>query len=480
MPVVVVVGGFWGDEGKGKVIDYLAADSDLVVRFQGGDNAGHTVMRSIKNGDLEQIILHLVPSGVVQGKMSAIGSGVVLNPKSLMNELAYLEYRGINPKGNLCIDERANIVHIFHRVKDLFEEHKRSIRGEAIGTTAKGIGPCYTDMAARKGTRVMDFISDNLKSILGQKTQEAFYEMKQDAGFSIELLRSFFNALTEKETRANKELLEKGLIRKEHVDFMRFFDSENGFNTDEIFLDYSKAAGKIAPLVRDVAIMINEYAGSGKTVLMEGAQGTLLDVNLGTVPYVTSSHPIAGGAALVGIGPTRIDETIVVFKAYTTRVGSGPLPTRMEADLAEWFRRKTNEYGATTGRPRDVAWFDAVAARTSAYLNGADAIAITRLDDLSGFDELKICTAYKYGGNVLMTIPNDISILEKVTPIYETLPGFKEDISSIRNYDDLPDNAKAYVQRLKLLIMEAPNCRQTRLGYIGVGAERNQMIAIPK
>lgn len=475
MPVIIVVGGHWGDEGKGKVIDYLAGKADLVVRYQGGDNAGHTVVSELEG----QIILHVVPSGIVQGKISAIGSGELVNPKSLMNEIAFLEKRrNMNVKGNLFIDERANIIYIHHRVQDLFEEYKRSMSGTEIGTTAKGIGPAYTDMARRNGTRIIEFIGQNFRSILEEKTMKAYAELSQDPLFSKELLQNFLRQLSEKEEKANKELLENSVIRPEHVDFERFYSEDIGFDIEAIFEDYSKAAEKIRPLVRDVAITINEFAYEGKTVLLEGAQGTFLDVNLGTVPNVTSSHPVAGGAALIGIGPTRINEVVVVYKAYTTRVGEGPFPTRMDSDFESSFREKTGEYGATTGRARKIGWFDAVAARTAAYLNGIDAIAITRLDDLSGIEPLKICAAYKYGDKMMRTVPNDMGVLNNVEPIYEYLPGFKEDISSIRDYNKLPNNAKAYVQRIKQLIREAPYCREADLKYIGVGPGRDQMIVL--
>ena len=400
MSALIVVGAQWGDEGKGKVTDFLAARADVVVRCQGGNNAGHTV---VANG--RELKLHLIPSGILYpGKLCLIGNGVVIDPGALIEEIKQLTGQGINTDF-LRISPRAHIILPYHRRQDLCEEEQKG--SQRIGTTSRGIGPTYADKASRAGIRVVDLIDP----------EEFQFYLKYALEGKNRLLDNVYGA--------------------------------EGFDYAELLEVYSKYAGILKPYVADVSVIINTALDEGKKILFEGAQGTLLDLDHGTYPFVTSSHPIAGAACTgAGIGPTRINRVVGIAKAYITRVGEGPFPTELMDETGGKIRGCGNEYGTTTGRPRRCGWYDSVIARYAARINGLDYLAVTKLDVLSGLNTVKICVSYRYKGETLEDFPASLKVLSECEPVYEEMPGWHEDISSIRNYGDLPAEARSYLQRL--------------------------------
>lgn len=421
MPTVVLIGAQWGDEGKGKVTDFLAQKADVVVRYQGGNNAGHTVVV-----DDKEFKLHLIPSGILYpDKLCVIGNGTVIDPAVLLDELKGLKEKGVNTD-NLRISSKAHVIMPYHRKIDTVDEELKG--SQKIGTTGRGIGPAYMDKAARVGIRVADLVDEEefpglLKNVLEQKNR---------------LLSEYYGV--------------------------------SGYNYDEVLKTYQGYAKEIRKYVDDVSILVNKAVDQGKNVLFEGAQGTLLDLDHGTYPFVTSSHPVAAAACLgTGIGPTKIDKVIGVAKAYTTRVGGGPFPTELHDDVGEYIRRQGREFGTTTGRPRRCGWFDAVVARYSVRINGLNSLAITKLDVLTGLDAVKICTAYKYKGEMLSEFPSSRKVLSECEPHYEEYPGWKEDISGAQKYEDLPDNAKKYLERLS-------EVSGVPVDIISIGPKRSQTI----
>lgn len=400
MSSVVVVGTQWGDEGKGKITDFLSKKADIIARFAGGDNAGHT----IKFGG-ETYKLHLIPSGIFyQDKISVMGNGLVINPKSLITELKGLQERGIDTS-NLRISNRAHIILPYHIHQDKVEEAARG--DQKIGTTCKGIGPCYQDKVARIGIRVADLLD---REVFEQK------------------LRS--------NTALKNRLFEK------------FYEVE-GIPFEDIFEEYYGYGQEIAQYVVDTSKILNDVLDEGGRVLFEGAQGVMLDVDQGTYPFVTSSNPVAGGVAIgAGVGPSKVSRVVGVCKAYTSRVGDGPFPTELFDETGHHIREVGREYGTTTGRPRRVGWFDSVVVRHSRRVSGITDLALNSIDVLSGLETVKICTAYEYNGEVITEYPANLHIIEQCKPVYEELPGWSEDITGVRSLDELPENARRYVERI--------------------------------
>lgn len=420
MPSTVVVGSQWGDEGKGKIIDILASRADVVVRSQGGNNAGHTV-----ESDGQVYKLHLIPSGILYPNTPClVGCGVVIDPKDILLEIHNLQARGITCD-NLRIDPRAHVIMPWHILLDGASEIKRG--KSEIGTTRRGIGPCYMDKAERCGIRMCDLIQPDR---LSEKAR-AVGELKN-------------------------EILAK-IYGLEPVDLSAVVE------------EYTAYGQELKQYVADVSVLTFEAVKADKKVLFEGAQGTLLDIDLGTYPFVTSSHPVAGGVCTgSGIGPTLIDGVVGVAKAYTTRVGKGPFPTELFDSTGDTIRERGNEFGTTTGRPRRCGWFDAVILRHTVRVSGLTALALNKVDTLSGLPALKICTAYQYpDGSITTEFPCSLEDLELCTPIYETLDGFSGDISACKSFDQLPDNAKKYIARIEELI----GCPIT---MVGVGPSRKQ------
>jgi adenylosuccinate synthase len=425
MSVTVIVGTQWGDEGKGKITDLLARDMDMVVRYQGGNNAGHTVV--IKN---ETFKLHLIPSGIFYSNVTCvIGNGVVVDPAVLLQEIAALRGQGYTAD-NLKISSQAHLIFPYHRDLDVAQEKKHE--AGRIGTTARGIGPCYVDKFNRRGIRVGDFYNE------GAFRQKLDWNLKE---------KSFL--------------------------MNNFYDFKVNYDADQIQKEYFGYFDRFKNLiVEESTTLIGSAIAGNKKILMEGAQGTMLDVDHGTYPYVTSSNPIAGGACIgAGFGPQEVDEIIGVVKAYVTRVGGGPFPTEILGDYSELLRERGKEYGATTGRPRRCGWFDGVVMRHASKINGLTQLAITKLDVLDTLSAISICTAYEYEGKLLKDFPTDIVKLEKCRPVYETMKGWQEDISSITDYQQLPANAKKYLDRLAELA-------EAKVSLISVGAERGQIIKL--
>jgi len=424
MSTLVVVGSQWGDEGKGKITDLLSEEADIIVRYQGGCNAGHTVVKGDK-----QFIFHLIPSGILhKGVKCLIGNGVVIDPGSLLEEIKELKNKGIEIKGKLFIDFKAHVVFPYHKILDEIKEEKRG--KNKIGTTGKGIGPAYLDKVARTGLRMIDMIDG--KSLL--KKIEINLIEKNDI---FKKLYGFKMSNQEK-----KDILEK-------------------------YIEYGQLLKKY---VIDVSLYLNQAINEDKKILFEGAQGTLLDIDHGTFPYVTSSNPVAGGACIgTGVGPTKIDRVMGITKAYTTRVGRGPFPTEMKGELQESTRRKGGEFGATTGRPRRCGWFDAVLVNYAVRINGMDTMVLTKIDILSDFDKVKICTSYKYNGETIKEFPVNLEILENCIPIYEEMEGWKGDISQITKFEDLPQQLKDYIKRIEELV-------KTKVVIVSVGPKRSQTI----
>ena len=413
----------WGDEGKGKIVDHLAQQAQVVVRYQGGNNAGHTVV--VKGVESK---LNLLPSGILYpGKTCIIGNGVVVDPAHLLKEIAAMQERGIDMSG-LKISNRAQVILPYHRLMDEVDEESR---GDAkIGTTKKGIGPCYVDKNARIGIRFVDLMDPE----------------------------EFARRLKINLTAKNRLLTE--IFGKEPLDY------------DKILADYLGYAEKLRPYVTDTIFTLHDAIGRGEKILFEGAQATMLDIDYGTYPYVTSSHPVAGGACVgAGVGPSAIGKVVGVVKAYTTRVGEGPFVTELHDETGNLIRERGHEYGTTTGRPRRTGWLDTVVVKYACLLSGIDCLAITRLDILDALPTLKICTGYRYKGQPLHEYPASLKVLYEVEPIYEELPGWQSDITGIRRYEDLPLNARRYVERLS-------ECSGARLGVISVGPDREQTILL--
>jgi adenylosuccinate synthase len=427
MPSTVIVGAQWGDEGKGRVVDNYAEDADLVARFQGGNNAGHTVVV-----DGVRLAFHLLPVGIVRGKLSVIGNGVVVDPESLLQEIADLGSKGISVDGKLLISENAHLIMPYHRLLDECQE--RALGDDKIGTTLRGIGPCYTDKAARRGIRV------------GDLAEEETFRARLQSNID------------------EKNRLFKLIYKAKTLDF------------DEVFEPYRDHYQRIKGMISDTSVVIARTLQAGQNVLFEGANGALLDIDFGTYPYTTSSNPIAGAVCSgVGIGPKLIDRVLGVVKAYTSRVGSGPFPTEVaEADQPEIVSRMRDvghEYGTTTGRARRCGWFDAVVVNKASRLNGLEALAVTHLDVLDSFDRIPMCTAYRCRGKTIEYFPNSLARLADCEPVYEELPGWKQDITGVRTADDLPDNARAYLHHIEELT-------GVPIVMVTVGPDREQVIRI--
>ena len=425
--ITALVGAQWGDEGKGKVIDIMAEKADVVVRATGGNNAGHTVVSGGKTYKL-----HLVPSGILyDGTLCCIGPGCVVDPLALLKEMDEVKANGTSLDG-LRIDYRAHIVMPYHLLIDELSEEAKGESG--IGTTKKGIGPCYMDKAERIGIR--------------------FYDILHPEVFA-EKLRANLNAKN-KYIGGMFGYGKTALRRKECLDFAK------------IFAEYTEAGKKLAAYAADTTVIVYDAHKAGKNVLFEGAQGTLLDIDMGTYPYVTSSHPVTGGFCVsAGVGPTLVDECIGIAKSYTTRVGKGPFPTELFDETGDYIREAGFEYGTTTGRPRRCGWLDLVILRYAVRVNGLTGIAINKLDTLTGLKELKVCTGYECDGEVITDFPADIHELDKCTPIYETLPGWTEDITKAKKPSDLPEAAMNYIRFIEKQI----GCP---VELIGVGPDRTQ------
>lgn len=425
MANVIVVGAQWGDEGKGKVVDIYTEYADDIVRYQGGNNAGHTLVV----GD-EKVVLHLIPSGILhEGKRCIIGNGVVLDPEVFINEIIKLKESGrIKDDRCLLLSESLHLIMPYHKKIDIAREAKSG--DKKIGTTGRGIGPCYEDKIGRRGIRLMDLLDEN---IFAKKLQEF--------------------------------LIEKNFILEKML-------GEAPCNFDEIFAEYRGYAAILAKHVADTALILNNDLVAGKTALFEGAQGTLLDVDHGTYPYVTSSSTCAGGACTgSGVSPRVMNEIVGISKAYVTRVGSGPFPTELLDADGELLRKTGAEFGATTGRPRRCGWFDAMVIRYAVRVNGLTGIALTKLDVLSEFDTIKVCTGYSFEGKMLETLPAALQIFENCQPVYEELPGWKSDITKAKTFEELPANAQNYVHRLE----ELAGCQ---IVLVSVGPRRDETIVV--
>ena len=423
MPVQIVVGAQWGDEGKGKIVDLLSQKVDIVARYQGGANAGHTIVI----GDKEHV-LHLIPAGIFHPHVTCIiGNGVVVDPIALLEEIRQLEHLGVNLKGRLLVSHNAHLIMPYHKLLDTAREKQSN----KIGTTGRGIGPAYIDKAMRVGIKIVDLLH-----------------------------RDVFVA------KLKRNLEEKNLILKNIY-------GETELDVDKIVFEYEEFDKKIDSYVADTALYLSKALRENKSILAEGAQGALLDVDHGTYPYVTSSNPTSGGACTgLGIPPTAISSVLGVVKAYSTRVGNGPLPTELRDETGEKLRSVGHEYGATTGRPRRCGWFDAFAARYSAMVNGIRQIAVTKLDVLDTFDEMKVCVGYQTGGKLLKSFPNDAETLGGASPVYESFPGWKSPTSPLTSFADLPPNAQKYIKAIGSLT--GADCRM-----VSVGARRDQILFAP-
>ncbi len=430
MPNVVVVGAQWGDEGKGKVVDLLTEHAQVVVRFQGGNNAGHTL---VVGG--QKTILHLIPSGILHpGKTCVIASGVVIDPSVLVNEIDSLKGRGfLKDDAQLLISANAHVIFPWHKLIDTLRE--KVLGGSKLGTTGRGIGPAYEDKVARQGIRIRDLLTaERLARRVSERLPSALEELEQ-------LSRAAKTALPSIEV--------EGLIA-----------------------EYAALGQRIRPHVGDVSLFLAGQIAKGARILFEGAQGTLLDIDHGTYPFVTSSNCVAGNAAVgAGLGPTAIDKVMGISKAYTTRVGSGPFPTELSDETGERLRAKGVEFGSTTGRPRRCGWLDAVILRYAARVNGLWGIALTKLDVLSGLKTIGLCTAYELDGRRLTELPGDLEDLERIQPVYEMLPGWEDDLAAVRTFDELPENAKRYVRRVEEACAVPVVC-------ISVGADRGETILL--
>jgi adenylosuccinate synthase len=424
MPNVVIIGTQWGDEGKGKVVDLLAEHADIVVRFQGGNNAGHTMVVQGK-----QFISHLVPSGILQGKTCYLGNGMVIDPGVLLEELDYLSEHGISVgPDQIRISEKAHVIMPYHKSLDHARELKKG--DDKIGTTGRGIGPCYEDKATRRGIRFIELTNSNVFA-------ERVKRILEEKNFNLE------NYLSAEPLKA-----------------------------DEIIETYAAYAARLAPYVGNISVELHRSLKNGKQILFEGAQGTHLDIDHGTYPFVTSSNTLSGNACCgAGIGPKEIHQVIGIVKAYTTRVGRGPFPSELFDDIGDAIQEKGAEFGATTGRRRRCGWLDTVILNNAVRLNGLTGLALTKLDVLGGLDSLNICIGYEYQGKILDYFPGDLQILGDCKPIYETLPGWAEDISGVRNFNDLPENTIKYLKRIEEIV-------ETPVQIISIGPGRNETIVL--
>lgn len=403
MSTVVVVGTQWGDEGKGKITDYLAEKADVVARYQGGNNAGHTIL--IQN---KKYKLTMIPSGIFnQNKICVIGNGMVINPGALVEEIQYIHDNGFSTE-NLKISDRAHVIMPYHILLDCLEEDRKA--DNKIGTTRKGIGPCYMDKAARNGIRIADLM-----------VPEAFAEKA------------------------------RAIVKDKNQIITQVYGGE-ALDAEVIIKEYLELAEKLRPYVTDTSVVLNDAIDEGKKVLFEGAQGVMLDIDQGTYPFVTSSNPSAGGVCIgSGVGPSKIREVIGVAKAYTTRVGDGPFPTELNNELGQWIRDKGHEYGTVTGRPRRVGWFDTVVVRHARRVSGITGLSLNSLDVLTGLETVKICTAYRLNGEIVNTYPANLKLLDECEAVYEELPGWSEDISNAKTLADLPENTRNFVSRVSEL-----------------------------
>lgn len=423
MSTVVVVGTQWGDEGKGKITDFLAENAEVVARYQGGNNAGHTI--TLNDNKYK---LHLIPSGIFYSdKICILGNGMVINPKALIEELNYLHNKGFSTK-NLKISNRAHLIMPYHIKVDIMEEEIKGLN--KIGTTCKGIGPAYMDKAARIGIRIADFLEE-----------EEF-----------------------------KRKLERNLKEKNKL-FDKYYET-NGFSAEEIINEFVQYREIIRPYVTDTSIILNDYIDQGKRILFEGAQGVMLDIDQGTYPFVTSSNPVAGGVTIgSGVGPTKIDHVVGISKAYTTRVGDGPFPTELKNEIGDRIREVGNEYGTTTGRPRRIGWFDSIVVRHACRVSGITELSLNSIDVLTGIEKLKICVAYKYKGKVIEEFPASLNVLAECEPIYEEFPGWDNDLTKAVSLNDLPINARHYIERISQLT-------RTPIAILSVGPNRQQTIKL--
>lgn len=421
MSTVVIVGAQWGDEGKGKFIDYLSGQADIVVRGQGGNNAGHTVVAEGK-----KYALHLIPSGILYPKtVNVVGNGVVFDPEGFIKELDQLIAQGVDVS-NIKISNRAHVVFPYHKLLDKLAEEARG--DMKIGTTQKGIGPCYMDKVERTGIRLCDLLCPD----------EFWLKLSQQ----VERKNVILSAIYGHEPIAARPIYEA----------------------------YLAMASRLKPYIEDTVSLLNDAVESGKKILLEGAQGTLLDIDLGTYPYVTSSHPTSGGFSIgVGIGPNKINEVLGITKAYTTRVGAGPFVTELDNPIGDRIRIQGNEFGTTTGRPRRCGWLDLVIVRYAARVNGLTAIALSLLDVLTGFDTLQVCTGYTLDDKVIKDFPASLSELARCQPVYQTFKGWSEDISTCESFESLPSEAKAYVSFIEEFL-------NVPVAFISVGAKREQTI----
>lgn len=425
MSAFIVLGAQWGDEGKGKMTDYLAEEANVVVRYQGGNNAGHTVEVGEK-----QYKLHLIPSGILHDeKLNVIGNGVVVDPKAFFTEIDYLKEEGVKvTPEKLIVSDRAHVIMPYHKVLDKLKEKARGKND--IGTTGKGIGPCYTDKFERCGIRVCDLID-----------KEVFKEKLKD---NIEM--------------KNKYIV--NVLGGEPLSF------------EEIYEEYSNYGEELKPFVKDTSVRVYNEIKEDKTVLFEGAQGMLLDIDYGTYPYVTSSNTTAGGIANgVGIGPNMITNAVGIAKAYTTRVGKGPFPTELEDETGEWIREKGHEYGVTTGRSRRCGWLDIVILKTSVRVSGLTSLAVTKIDTLAGLEKVKMCVGYKFNDEIIDYFPASLEDLAKCEPIYEEFDGWDESVANARSYEELHPNARKYLERIEELT-------DTRISIVSVGPRRDQTMRV--
>ena len=425
MSAFIVLGAQWGDEPKGKMTDYLAEEANVVVRYQGGNNAGHTVEVGEK-----QYKLHLIPSGILHDeKLNVIGNGVVVDPKAFFTEIDYLKEEGVKvTPEKLIVSDRAHVIMPYHKVLDKLKEKARGKND--IGTTGKGIGPCYTDKFERCGIRVCDLID-----------KEVFKEKLKD---NIEM--------------KNKYIV--NVLGGEPLSF------------EEIYEEYSNYGEELKPFVKDTSVRVYNEIKEDKTVLFEGAQGMLLDIDYGTYPYVTSSNTTAGGVANgVGIGPNMITNAVGIAKAYTTRVGKGPFPTELEDETGEWIREKGHEYGVTTGRSRRCGWLDIVILKTSVRVSGLTSLAVTKIDTLAGLEKVKMCVGYKFNDEIIDYFPASLEDLAKCEPIYEEFDGWDESVANARSYEELHPNARKYLERIEELT-------DTRISIVSVGPRRDQTMRV--
>ncbi len=419
MSSVVVVGTQWGDEGKGKITDFLSQNAEVVARYQGGNNAGHTI-----KFDGVTYKLHLIPSGIFyKEKICVLGNGMVIDPKAFVEEVAYLHEHGVSTE-NLRVSNRAHVILPYHLQLDVLQEEEKG--ANKIGTTRKGIGPAYMDKAARVGIRVADLLD-----------KEVF-----------------------------REKLENNLKEKNRL-FKKVYEVEP-MAVEDILDEYYEYGQKMAPSVCDTSVVLNDALDEGRRVLFEGAQGVMLDIDQGTYPFVTSSNPIAGGVTIgSGVGPTKIKHVVGVSKAYTTRVGDGPFPTELHNEIGDQIREVGREYGTTTGRPRRVGWFDSVVVRHARRVSGITDLSLNSLDVLTGIETLKICVAYRYKGELIKEFPASLKVLAQCEPVYEEMPGWTEDITNVKSLDELPANARHYLERISQLT-------GIPLSIFSVGPDRTQ------